>query len=266
MYYFITINDNYIIIKMPIKFSLCIPTMDRFDDFLDQYLELYLEFKDIGILDEIIISDDGDQDYEKILQKYNRGISKVEPIRIYKNPTRLGVLKNKAHVASLAKKTNFIALIDSDNFVPESYFKEASRIILEKGITPDMPCSLIPIFAQPNYHFAFYKNFVFDQQTAANYCKLKIFGTMINSGNFIITPVVYDMIKFDDNVEIKSYDAVYLHLVALEQISEYRIYVTNMEYLHVVHPDSNFLKNKEANGDFYNNTIVPRFMKFIGKR
>jgi hypothetical protein len=247
-----------------IKFSLCIPTMDRFDDFLDNYLEIYLQFKDARIVDEIIVCDENGNDYKKILAKYNQG-NPDGPIRLYKNDTRLGVLKNKSRVVSLANPANFIALIDSDNFVGESYFKSAKRFIQEKKITLDMPCTMIPIYASPHYYFSYYKNFVFDGQTAAHYCKLTTFRTMINSGNFVISPAVYKSLLFDQEAEmIRSYDSVYLHLLAFQQIPEYRIYVLNeMEYLHVVHEKSNFLLNKEENGTFYDHVIVPRFRQFI---
>lgn len=250
-----------------IKFSLCIPTMDRFDEFLDQYLEIYLDFQSKGIIDEIIVCDENGNDYQKILEKYNSG-DPSSPIRLYRNQEHLGVLKNKARAVSLANPANFIALIDSDNFVGESYFHSAKRFIKEKNITLETPCTMIPIFASPHYYFSYYKNFVFDGQTAAHYCKLPIFRTMINSGNFVLTPALYKQLVFDQEANtIRSYDAVYIHLLALEQLPEYRIYVINdMEYLHMVHNDSNFLKNQESNGKFYDNQIVPRFQQFISNQ
>ena len=93
--------------------------MDRFDSFLDEYLSIYLEFLNSGMIHEIIICDENGNDYEKILTKYNHGNSN-SPIRLYKNETKLGVLKNKAKVVSLANPENYIALIDSDNFVGEA--------------------------------------------------------------------------------------------------------------------------------------------------
>ena len=71
---------------------------------------------------------------KKILEKYNSG-DPSSPIRLYRNQEHLGVLKNKARVVSLANPTNFIALIDSDNFVGEYYFHSAKRFIKEKKIT-----------------------------------------------------------------------------------------------------------------------------------
>ena len=41
-------------------FSLCIPTMDRFDSFLKGFLEKYLTFE---LIDEIIITDENGIDY-----------------------------------------------------------------------------------------------------------------------------------------------------------------------------------------------------------
>ena len=44
-------------------FSLCIPTINRYDDFLSKYLPLYLDNEHI---DEIIISDENGEDAKKI--------------------------------------------------------------------------------------------------------------------------------------------------------------------------------------------------------
>ena len=116
----------------PVLFSLCIPTMNRFDDFLDQYLEIYLDMKNKGIIDEIIVCDETGEDYQRILEKYNKG-DPNGPIQLYKNETRLGVFKNKIRVASYAKDGNFIALIDSDNFVNRNYFEVAKNYILKNA-------------------------------------------------------------------------------------------------------------------------------------
>ena len=53
-------------------FTLCIPTLNRFDDFLSKYLPKYLENK---LINEIIITDEN-------------GITILE--KFYENPTKYG--------------------------------------------------------------------------------------------------------------------------------------------------------------------------------
>ena len=45
-------------------FSLCIPTMNRYDTFLKGFLKKYVTF---DLIDEIIICDENGDDYNKIV-------------------------------------------------------------------------------------------------------------------------------------------------------------------------------------------------------
>ena len=47
-------------------FTLCIPTLNRFDDFLSKYLPKYLEN---NLINEIIITDENGDDVNKIIYK-----------------------------------------------------------------------------------------------------------------------------------------------------------------------------------------------------
>ena len=64
-------------------FSLCIPTMDRFDKFLSRYLPKYLANEYIS---EIIITDENGNDVEKI----NRAFPDNSKLVLFKNERRLG--------------------------------------------------------------------------------------------------------------------------------------------------------------------------------
>jgi hypothetical protein len=48
-------------------FSLCIPTLDRFDNFLSKNLVKYLQNEDIS---EIIITDENGNDIEKLIKLF----------------------------------------------------------------------------------------------------------------------------------------------------------------------------------------------------
>lgn len=76
-----------------IKFSLCIPTFNRFDEFLIKYLPRYLC---IPCIDEIIITDEKDSfDFEKIDNYKKQGNDPNNKISIYKNDTKMGPFLNK---------------------------------------------------------------------------------------------------------------------------------------------------------------------------
>ena len=105
-------------------FTLCIPTLDRFDEFLSRYLPQYL---DNNLINEIIITDENGNDIDKIQKMFNN-----EKLRLFKNDKRLGPFLNKLSACSKAKN-EWIVLIDSDNFADKNYFNVAKDYI-EKNI------------------------------------------------------------------------------------------------------------------------------------
>lgn len=50
-------------------FSVCIPTMNRYDNYLSKFLPLYLKN---NLIDEIIISDENGNDYNKIMNYFSK--------------------------------------------------------------------------------------------------------------------------------------------------------------------------------------------------
>ena len=58
-----------------IKISLCIPTMKRFDTFLQKSLIYYIVLLTKNIIDEIIICDETGEDYEKIMNLFLRHLN-----------------------------------------------------------------------------------------------------------------------------------------------------------------------------------------------
>jgi hypothetical protein len=74
-------------------FSLAIPTMDRYDKYLKEYLPKYIKNKYIN---EIVICDENGEDYKKIQDEFG----KCKKIKLFKNDSRLGVLKNKIKTLS----------------------------------------------------------------------------------------------------------------------------------------------------------------------
>ena len=80
----------------PILFSLCIPTMNRFNNYLSKYLPLYLKN---SMIDEIIISDENGNDSKKILERFGEN----KKIKVYTNSEILGPFLNKIKVCQYAK-------------------------------------------------------------------------------------------------------------------------------------------------------------------
>jgi hypothetical protein len=155
--------------------------MNRFDRFLKSYLESYFKYLNDGIINEIVICDETGDDYQKIMNTFGD----VPNLKVFKNDSVLGVFKNKLKVASLAS-FDYIALIDSDNFADETFFKTAREYISGNGHLFSSHLILAPSFAKPNFN---YKSFEGNIVTKANLKDVYYsagFTTLLNTGNYII--------------------------------------------------------------------------------
>ena len=141
------------------KFSLCIPTIDRYDKFLSIYLPKYMNNL---FIDEIIISDENGNDVKKIKQN----IKNLDKFKFNINDEKLGVFYNKLKCCQLAKN-DWIALIDSDNFADIDYFQVANNFLNNNDIKSNT--ILAPSYAKPNFD---YRHFSVGRLTIFNwrYC------------------------------------------------------------------------------------------------
>ena len=132
-------------------FSLCIATMDRFDDFLSNFLFVYLEN---DLIQEIIITDENGRDIDKIQEHFDN-----PKLRLFRNEKQLGALLNKHKAASLAQN-EWIALIDSDNLADYDYFETAKNYI-ESMKEPIQNVILAPCFAKPLFDYTHLSGVIF---------------------------------------------------------------------------------------------------------
>lgn len=245
-----------------IQFSLCIPTMNRFEEFLSDYLEIYVDMKQAGIIQEIIVCDETGEDYQKIVEKYGQD----GPIRAFKNECKLGAFKNKLRVASHANPANFIAVIDSDNLVDQAYFHAARQFIVSNHLTTKDHIVLCPCRTISDFEFDYseYADQCFDYLKARKYSGFSKFQMMLNTGNYILTKPVYNgLYVLDGNIDQAGpNDVIYKHLLAFQQDPKYRVFVVkDMIYIHVVHIQSLYLQTHQAAIPFYQHVIVPELCR-----
>jgi len=278
----------------PIKISLCITTMNRFHSFLSTNLDKYLEFLNNNIIDEIIISDENGDDYNKIQNKYKDVLQTTPNFKVYKNPQILGVLKNKIKCCSYASN-KYIALIDSDNFADENYFIEAKNYISKHESQFSNHIILAPSKSinhnnAPNLNYKIYEgkilkksniksflqqpenmklNYAEDEQCdsaasgafcvrrEASIAKLKV---LLNTGNYILSKNIIENIMHDQDNEIlkiiSGCDVMYFNLLALKQFPNLEIHVIkDMEYYHTEHNDGEFNK-RDPRCDIFKEMIL----------
>jgi len=252
-------------------FSLCIPTMDRYDDFLSKYLPTYLEN---DLINEIIITDENGNDIEKIKET----LPNNDKLILIQNDSRLGPFLNKIKACSYAKN-EWIALIDSDNFADKNYFVVAKNYIEKNQIT-QKNIILSPSKANPRFDFTHLNNFIYKN---GNFIKNKdnenilfknntwhpIYShseVFMNAGNYIINKYLIenlDISKETDNIK-KSFacDVIYMNTLFFEQLNLHMHIVPHLEYEHVVHNGSIYINTCNEFKEF-NHYVHHRYRKLI---
>jgi hypothetical protein len=240
-----------------IKISLCIPTMNRFDSFLNNYLKIYLDYLKKKIIDEIIICDENGIDYEKVITSYEEFKYVDSNCRIYKNNEILGVFKNKLKVCSLATN-NYIALIDSDNFCDETYFITAKKYILENEKMFSNHFILAPSFAKTRFNYKHFENSLVTKYNLKKYYHVHMFDVLLNTGNYIINKNIFAKITYDNSImhKISACDVLFFNLLCFQQFEDFQLHIIkDFEYDHVVHDGSTYTTTIH-NCQYYRDTVV----------
>jgi hypothetical protein len=247
---------------MSALFSLCIPTLNRFDNFLNKYLESYINFLEEGLIDEIVITDETGDDINKILQKYNDKIQKhSNKIRLYKNDQVLGVFLNKIKVSKLAYN-NYVVLIDSDNFVNRDYFETAKNYIELNPISEYFIISPSQLLTT-SFNFFKYCDNVYTKKNIGKYAHESLFQVMLNTGNYIISKNIFDKLTYKSEDftldKIASCDVIYFNLLVFQQIENVHFYVVkDLKYNHIVHNDSEYIKKNHVGNHYLYTYVIPK--------
>lgn len=107
--------------------TVAIPTMDRWYQFLKRQLPLYLDHPKIEC---VVICDENGHDIDAICET---GLQDNPKLRLYQNERVLGVYGNKRQCL-LKAPTDFVAILDSDNFFDAAYFDEVLDCIERDGL------------------------------------------------------------------------------------------------------------------------------------
>lgn len=237
-------------------FTLCIPTIDRFDKFLSRYLPKYLANEYIN---EIIITDENGNDIEKIKTCFPENNKLI----LFKNESRLGPFLNKIKACSLAKN-EWIVLMDSDNFAYKDYFIIAKNYI-EKNINNEKNIVLAPSFARPNFNYYHLSGSILKKGCFNDTIKSQS-STLMNTGNYVINKYLIDNLDLSneqDNIPKSSAcDVIYFNTLLFEQLDLNMHVVTGLEYDHIVHDGSIYLQTCAIHSDF-NNYVYSRYNSLV---
>lgn len=230
-------------------FSLCIPTMDRFNCFLNRYLEEYINN---DYINEIIITDENGNDIEKI----NTFFPNNKKLILIKNEYKLGPFLNKLKACKLAKN-EWIVLIDSDNFANTDYFITAQNYI--KNVIKDQKnVILAPSKAKPNFDYShlsgfIYKNGCFKTNLIKENSLIKkhntVSSTLMNTGNYVINKYLINNLNINNQIhninQSSSCDVIFFNILLFQQLDLNLHVVNNLEYDHVVHDGSIYIQTSQ---------------------
>ena len=234
-------------------YSLCIPTMDRFDKFLNENLKKYIENP---YIDEIIICDENGNDVRKIESTFTS-----DKLKLFINSQRLGPFFNKLNCCKRAKNI-WIAIIDSDNFADVDYFETASAYIQTNNLHKLCPVILSPDFAKPTFDFKHLDGFIYKKETfkeniereKANPNKGTSSDVLMNTGNYIINQFLINHIDIRDELQhiihSSACDVIYFNVLLWEQFDTELHIVSGLEYNHEVHQGSVYVQTHNLTRPF----------------
>jgi hypothetical protein len=239
--------------KVDYTLTLCIPTMDRWD-FLKDSLPQYLFNPYIS---EIVICDENGHDAQKIQAAF------FDPkIRLYVNSECLGPFRNKRKAVSLASNP-FVCLMDSDNFAPLSYF-DAWAAWLKGGAPSDTtvyaPYRTIPQADHEGFDFSIFTGLTISRKECKYLWRaLALSQNVYNTGNYIVpkrlytAPIDDPSLNFEQLSRVKSPDVMFQNYLMWIYHNMVMVVVPGMDYHHIVHPDSYYMKNhREMNYPYFN--------------
>jgi hypothetical protein len=236
-------------------FSVCIPTMNRYNEFLSINIPKYLTN---NFIDEIIICDETGLDYDKIKENFSKEIESKKII-LEKNDIILGPFLNKIKTIKFAKN-EWIVLLDSDNFADIDYFEIAHRYIIDKNINKTSIIS--PSFAFPNFSYKHFENKIFKKENIKEFRDTYNFTTMMNTGNYILNKYLINNLDLSNEFNIDkshSIDVVLMNTLFFEQFKDLEFHIVeNLHYSHIVHKNSIWIQTYQIFQQ-YNEIVLNRF-------
>lgn len=214
------------------KLSLAITTYQRDSLTLKSFANV-LHDPRIG---EIVIVDDCSD--ARIFDNLCTVVKGIEKVRISTNEINLGMMANKA--LSISKCINeWVIIFDSDNVISPDYMDSVERLTLN----PDT--IYCPSFARPTFDYRRYAGMTIGIPQAKKMLNEPMGNACLNTCNYLVHRDTYlSVFKQDNNV--KGTDTLSFAYQWLKAGKKMHV-VKGMEYDHLIHDGSGFLKDAEFN-------------------
>ncbi len=218
--------------------TIAIPTMRRWA-FLKETLPVFLSRPEVA---EVIICDETGEDIEQIKQT---PLTQDPKLRCIRNEKVLGIYENKRKALSLAK-TDWVAILDSDNYFLDEWFEVLVgaidqtdltqvyatadfKFVNQKDSTVTTPCSSFSGLTLNRFNW----NSTLEFPSA---------NVLLNDGNWVVPRKVLDLLPTSTkSSDVLAADAIYMTWCFVKGGFTIR-YVEDLVYLHMIHDESTWLK------------------------
>jgi glycosyltransferase involved in cell wall biosynthesis len=226
------------------KISLCIPTMNRYKDYLSKFLPKYIDY---DVFDEIIIIDENGLDKYQLDQQFAGN----ERVKVFTNDVRLGAFRNKLKCIEKAKN-EWVFLLDSDNFIGPDFAKTLKEYVEQTSLDPATiyypETALINWKPQPPGMFGSIVRGQLDKQSIKERC-IQNFADMqffLNAGNYLLHRNVlnYNYDYWKELIDAcKCYDTIFFVFLMTYTNNMRLTTIPKLRYNYAAHQDSYYILN-----------------------
>ena len=219
------------------QLTIAIATMRRWS-FLKDSLPLYLGRPEVA---EVVVCDETGEDYEAISKS---SFGTHPKLRLFKNPTRLGIYENKLKAASLATQ-DWIAVLDSDNIFDEAWFETLHTTPFDtKTIVASADFKNLNVeTGEVSYPCKQFSGLTINHMNWNSMFRKPGWNFLLNDGNWIIPKAAVAALPTDEkSSKWEAADAIYmLRRFIFAGFNIY--YAPGLEYTHIVHPGSSWIQS-----------------------
>lgn len=227
--------------------SLAIANYNR----AEMTIESFIQVINNDLVAEIIILDDySDIEIYRKLQNLINNLN-TNKVKLYRNEKNLGSFLNKYETVKRCS-SDWVILLDCDNIIENNYIEIISKLNKEEDMLycPEVLYKLDK--KGINWTYKKFNHLIINKKNAKTYLDNSPFGVWLNTGNYFFNKQKYittiEQTKKDDRLSLL--DSFYFNYLWLANGYRMRI-VPDLYYIHRVHADSYYLKNKEKFADIH---------------
>jgi glycosyltransferase involved in cell wall biosynthesis len=226
----------------PIKLTVAVPTMRRWKGFLEKSLPQLLNNEYVH---RVLICDETGEDIQAIR---NSRWASHHKLLLHQNEQRLGMYANKRKCVELSP-TDWVAVLDSDNIFPESFFEALFDTWKDEGSqirTVYAASEIVRVFLKTGESEERTRHFSGMRIHKGNWnqtLNTKAWNFLLNDGNWVGHKSVLDAWPPIPEDRVKATDSIRIVKGLVENGWTYYI-VPGMRYIHTVHDDSEWIKTE----------------------